>query len=212
MPIADVWRDIGREIEVYTGTRLQRVPAVEGVYAWFYPLLLTTYDLASLVKEVHQVMFFDPAVQGLPNRTVQMPFYWRNLDVSVREQPKHWGGFGGGKAQAWANICDNPDAFDSFRRSLLKASILLPPLYVGKATNLYVRCTQHVNGGDGNTFHNRYERFAARANLTAKQVRQLVFACIRTDTLPVAEGPQGVVAELLEDILKTLSRPSFGLK
>jgi hypothetical protein len=213
MILSDVWRDIGQEIGVYAGTRLDRVPSTPGVYAWFYPLRLTTHDVADLVDEVHKVLFFDPQTRGLPGRTSDFDFIWRRLHVEITETPKRWHTSSGRKEIVWQSIRDNPISLQALRRALLKSSILLPPLYVGKASNLYVRCWQHINGADGNTFHNRYHAFASDKSLTCRNVEDLLFACIQTHSEDQVLGVDGAeMAELIEDVLKALSCPPFGLR
>lgn len=212
MALSDVWRDPGRQINVYTGTRFERVPAVPGVYAWFYPLRLTHFELRPLIEEVQKVLFFDAATNDFAERNTELSFVWRRIKLGIKELPEPWAPFGGYLGEAWEKVTADDAAFSAFRQALMKASIFLPPLYVGTASNLYVRCWQHINGARGNTFHDRYETFAAQQNLTAPLVRDLLFACIPIDAEALEIVSGGTTAELVEGVLKVLSRPPFGLR
>jgi len=212
MALNDVWRDIGQKVAVYSGNRLNQVPAKAGVYAWFYPLRLSTFDLGPLVDEVHKVLLFEPKSNGSLNRHTVVSLPWKQYLIGLRAQPRSWRDLVGRKAEAWAAICDDPEAFDHFRKILLTASILLPPLYVGKTDNLFSRCSQHVNGNDKNTFNRRYEVYAQSAGLTYKSVDDLLFACIETPQENHGRGDPFGMAEIVEDVLKNLCAPPFGLR
>ena len=45
MALNDVWRNLDREIGVVYRGRFENVPHEPGVYAWFYPLKITTDDI-----------------------------------------------------------------------------------------------------------------------------------------------------------------------
>src|SRR5262249_51125150 len=107
----------------------------------------------------------------------------------------------------------NDDTFVNFQQCLLKASIFMPPLYVGKADNLNTRCSQHISGVGSNTFHARFEDFARRLELPLRTVRQLVFVCVRTRLAADedVDPTSGQIHELIEAIMKSICGPPYGM-
>ena len=95
----------------------------------------------------------------------------------------------------------------------MEASLLMPPLYVGKADNLRVRYTQHVEGAgpEANVFHTRFTTFARSVGLPLT-VSDLLFVCIRTDPDTDRALRDANVNELLEHILMQLCQPPFSMR
>ena len=107
----------------------------------------------------------------------------------------------------WSRLSkDDGGAFDELRRVLLQASLLMPPLYVGKAVDLRERCGAHIDSRSG--FAKRYETRADELGLRARRVRDLILVTMRTE----AVGQETDEAErLVEEILKLVARPPYGI-
>ena len=101
---------------------------------------------------------------------------------------------------------------------MLVASILMPPLYIGKTNDLRVRCRQHRSSSkqEENNFHNRFENFTRNKKLNngkeflTTKVEDLIFVCIKTDTIGNLGGDESSTEVLLEEIFKLIATPPYG--
>lgn len=217
MVLNDVWRAIGAEVGFYYEANFDEVPSSPGVYAWFYPLRVISRSqegLQQFVENVQAILNYDPGDKGPPKRELSITFTWWSLSMVASRAPKPFQ-FSEPFRRAWTEITGSDALFSDFQQSLLKASIFMPPLYVGKADNLNSRCGQHLSGVDGaNDFHRRFEEYGRHLNLPVRNVRQLVFACVRTASaddngMGSSSSP---VHEFLESIMKSICAPSFGVR
>ncbi|MBE7483609.1 MAG: hypothetical protein HS104_26975 [Polyangiaceae bacterium] len=206
----DVWRNISSEIGIFWKGRFDRVPPHPGVYAWFYPLRVTTRDLGDFLTEVSQIFAFDAAARGTPAAEVEAAFTWRSIGLHVRVLHKD-GPVPKNVSAQWEQIVSNDARFDQLRRMVLRGSILMPPLYVGKTHNLLTRCGQHLAGSSDNSFHARYVEYARSVGAHAQNVSDLIFACIRTGSSEVDDDNEEMET-VVEEILKRASRPPYGIK
>ena len=115
----------------------------------------------------------------------------------------------------WNEAVADKKKFDNLRRIIMKSSILLPPLYVGKSNNLSIRCSQHRNGNDKkSSFYKRYREFAKKNNVRAQEVSDLLFVCL--STIEETKDNKDIYIEnlesLVEEILKTISKPAYSVK
>jgi hypothetical protein len=217
MVLNDVWRTIGDEVGFFYEKTFDDVPSSAGVYAWFYPLRIfsrTPEGLEQFVTEVQTLLNYDSESEGPSERTGLIPVVWWSWALAASRIPKPLQ-LSDSLRRAWGEICAREDLYSDFQKSLLKASVFMPPLYVGKADNLNTRCGQHLSGSDSaNDFHRRFEDFARRLNLRVRNVRQLVFACVRTGaTVDEAPGlPISPMHELVESIMKSICAPPYGMR
>ena len=214
MRFLSCFRDLtgeGGRLGFYTKETQHRIPETAGCYAWFVPLWLYREDLDEFLRAVSTLVNYEPD----PEKSVDAPFNWERVrflvrrDVDARPTDQ--------KRETWNRVLRDPEARDALQRSLIEASLLLPPLYVGKAANLRRRYLQHAQGtGDGNDFHRRFAACAETSKLPLS-VSDLLFVCIRTPTEPhTAPGNASVASEeldlLTEQILMQLCHPPFSLK
>ena len=109
----------------------------------------------------------------------------------------------------WDEFSKDQKKFDDLRKIIMRASILLSPLYVGKASNLKIRCYQHINGnGSDNSFHKRFEDYANKVNSKSKKVSDLLFVAIKTEE---TQGESQESEKLVEGILKNLVKPKYSI-
>ena len=203
----DIWRKVDTEVLFFTEETFQNVPKYPGVYAWFYPLRIVTKDLNEFIKEVEIMLDYDWKTKGIPERETNIEFSWERINQKTEVQRKK---INLDKFKSmWNQIENDEHKFDEFRKIIMRSSILLSPLYVGKAENLYIRCQQHINGNSTeNSFHNRFEDYAKKNNATANKVSDLIFVTLKT-----GEDPNiGVQTEkLVEEILKCLVKPKYSI-
>ena len=112
--------------------------------------------------------------------------------------------------QAWRDMLQDGSLRQSFSEGLMEASILMPPLYVGKADNLRARYHQHVddNPGDPSDFHRRFDEYAAQADL-GLSVHDLLFVCVLTGHAKNKHLRSYGLNDLLEQVVMRLSGPAF---
>lgn len=204
----NVWRKAQDEFGFYTVDRFSQVPTGPGVYAWFYPLKLSSKDLETFVNQVDGVLRFERSAKNERNFTGILNSDWYKFQVSltpglslkrITSQTKDF----------WNETAKNEEDFLVLREGLLKASILLPPLYVGKAKNLKARLDGHLADSDKNCFGNRFKNYAEKVGLPANKLHELIFVTITTK-LPTSNETHGYSAErMFEDILISLCAPPF---
>jgi hypothetical protein len=200
----DVWRTVGDEIGFFTNETFAKVPATPGVYAWFYPLRIVTNDLSSFMNEVDLVLNYDCDTRGVPIRDHPMSFGWQYLQMTgeLKTKPIDLTTF----QSIWDDALKIESSFNELRKIIMRSSIFLPPLYVGKTNNLRNRCKQHINGTGGNNFNSRFEEYAKKTNSTAKRVSDLLFVSIKISN---EEDILSRYEELVEAMLKYLAKPRY---
>ena len=201
----DLWRSVNNEIGFYTSETFKNIPSIPGVYAWFYPLRIVTKDLYKFIHEVDVVLNYDCDTKGIPRKGTSINFSWDTIFQTVEIQTKtiDLSSF----ERIWNELVSEENEFDELRKVVMRASIFLPPLYVGKTNNLNNRCQQHINGtADDNNFHKRFEDYASLNNSTAKKISDLLFVAIKTRV----ENQHNIKNEgLIEAILKYFTKPKY---
>lgn len=206
MPLDDVWRTFQTSVGIFWKGRFDEVPPFPGVYAWFYPLRITSYVLDEFLDEVRKVHLFDPRTGSFPRVQAEGRLGWsllkwsaslNNPQASLSSDMRH----------TWDQLVGDSDSFERLRRTILKASLLMPPLYVGKAINLRNRSSEHL--ASNSDFAKRYEKRACDLDLSAHRVRDLLLITLQTDTIRT-DGSD--TEALVEEILKVVARPAYGVK
>ena len=215
MSLNDVWRNINQEIGIFWKGRWSDVPGGPGVYAWLYPLRISTYDLGDFLEDIAKVLSFDARSNGLASRALRARLTWEEITVKLRVGPSP-PNIPQDISAAWSKLVADPGNFERLRRVVMRGSLLMPPLYVGKTRSLSVRCHQHLSGTGNNDFHKRFQEFAQRVGLRSAEVNDLLFACIRTgsDSLSAgdAAGEDEAIEGIVEEILKRACRPRYSVK
>jgi len=214
MSLDSVWEDIGREIFVFTSGNFDKVPDTSGIYAWFYPLRISSRNLEEFIDEIHRIHCYDAGIQGKAVHDSFIDFTWDRIGMQIEKHPKQVK-IGKKITEIWEKCISDDALFHQLRKNVMKASIFLPPLYVGKATNLNNRCFQHRQETKENNFHNRYTKYAATVKATAKTIDDLIFACIVTSDLKGGEDSSesySQLEDLVEEIVKYACRPIYSIK
>jgi hypothetical protein len=204
------WRKLNgkftnHELGFYTYETFKNIPSIPGFYAWFYPLQIHSRDLDEFIRVTKMVLDYDASSKGLPSVTGTLNFNWDELEIesTLKSKKQNLDKF----RSIWLEYCSNDDKLSLLNETLHKASFILPPLYVGKATNLYERCQQHLRGGgEINDFHFRYQSHAKNNNIPLKSISDLLFVCIKSgETKEQSEKSE----ELYEAIIKLLAKPKY---
>ncbi len=212
MPLNDIWRKLNSqfaeaEMGFYTMETFGKVPTKPGVYAWFYPLRIHTKDIDEYVKTINLILDYDSTSLGNPESIKDLKFNWDILSIkaTMSTKPVDLTSY----KLTWNNICSDDSNFKKLTETMMRASLFLPPLYVGKATNLNTRCQQHIKGvgsKDVNDFHNRFQDYSLKNKLPIKKISDLLFVCLKTNE---SNEESNRTEELVEALLKNFSKPKY---
>lgn len=193
---------------LYTNETKDSIPATPGCYAWFLPLWLYTDDLDDLVQMVARILRFEPA----PTKQATLRFARDHVEVSVTKTIDTT--VSAVQRQSWNALLQHDASRAALEEILLEASLLMPPLYVGRTSNLQRRYAQHTSGQKGkNDFYRRFTTYVRDRDLKLL-VSDLLFACVRTADIDPAKVhlTSKAVETLIEHVLIRLGRPSFSLR
>jgi hypothetical protein len=202
MKLIDVWTNLHSELGFYNKRNFADVPAAPGVYAWFYPLQICSYDPESFFQDISNVFNYDADVGGVPEKDVSVKMSWRNIlmKVALGDREPSWESF---KVE-WDRACASESSFNALRKVFYKSSILMPPLYVGKTDNLHRRCHQHLFSSG---FSERFTQHAGLKNFqAASKVSDLLLICVRTRA---EHDFSGDFEGMIEEYLKYLTKPVY---
>lgn len=213
MRLNDVWLNVNKEIGFYTKETFEKIPDGPGVYAWFYPLRIITKDPYQFIREVNLILNYDSYINGKPSKNGLVEFKWETIDfnLEVNFKEPNLDSF----LEIWQNATESESSFDQLRRVIMKASIFMPPLYVGKTIQLRRRSLEHITCNDGkNSFNSRYNNFARKNTMKFDRVEDLLFVCIRTIEETNGESQDDIedLEGLVEAIMKNLSKPIYSEK
>ena len=204
--INDVWYNFNERIYFLTRNTFDQAPSTAGVYAWYYPLRVSTYDLKEFINEVLLVMAYDSISGGTLKLSSEIQSSWRRYKFdltsipTIDNLPKAF-------IDSWNKVTNND--FDSVRKDLMRFSLFMPPLYVGKTNSLVRRINEHVNGkANTNSFKQRFEEFAKSNSLSQQSVGDLL--CVAVTSTNTEESEEYV--NLMEYIMKILSAPGFSIQ
>jgi hypothetical protein len=215
--LGNVRSDIGKELKVFADS-FDHVPEEPGIYAWFYPFRLTSEKtVVQFLTELDYINEFDPKREGGFSIEADAETAWDIYALKVARRTKRIETENRRFEEIWQEIKRDDASREEFRKELYKSSILGRPLYVGKASNLYVRIQQHLNGKSG--FANRFAAHveaAKRAGLEvkfgARKIEDLLLVTIHTEKiLASGQSNNNRPEDLMEHILKLATKPPFGL-
>ena len=193
----------------YTKETRSQIPEIGGCYAWFLPLWFYRTDLDELIKLVSAILHYDYQ----PEQHIEAQFNWEAIKLQVRRASRIR------STQrietVWKQALENDSARQMLQQTMLEASLLMPPLYVGRAANLRQRYIQHTEGhGDGNIFHSRFGECVHRLNLSIS-ISDLLFVCVKTPIGLISVLRDAGISdpeELIEQILMRFCRPPFSIR
>lgn len=194
----------------YTRETQHKIPEGPGCYAWFLPLWCYRDDLADMIDLVGGVFDYE----SKPELEVEASFTWDVINLRVRRDSTTQ--VTSMMRDTWARIRSDPDGRKALEQMFLEASLLTPPLYVGRTKGLKQRYLQHTSTGgqSRNDFHRRFTDCVSRLDFKIS-VSDLWFVCIQTDPTSTSQLKRIAgddVEALIEFVLMQLCRPPFSLK
>ena len=198
------------QIGFYTEKTASSIPSKPGIYAWFLPIDVKQ-NIAKDLKRCKSYFSYDSRIKDGFKINGSTEFQWTKFDYEARATEEY-------RTQKtledrWHCMASSfsEDDFKALRQTINLTSIFSKPLYVGLTKNLSGRYEQHVIGGRGNNFHNRFTDFAKSRSLKV-DVGQLIFCCIPFDRF--GSSGEGFMDEdaikVLEYIVKNIVGPVFG--
>lgn len=207
-----VWRNLPSRVGFYTKETRDYIPESSGIYAWFVPLHLYNEDCLSFIQLIQSFYLYDASTRSNDAiKSVGVDFVWDSVSIDVKKCGKY--NLTGEMSLLWTQMLNDLEQRKAFERALLEATILMPPLYVGKADDLKARYAVHTGIGDPgeNNFQNRFTRFALERKLGLR-VSDLLFVCIRTDPDVSQVLRKSKLNKLLEQLMLRLARPPFSMR
>ena len=195
----------------YTKETKDRIPEVPGCYAWFLPLWFYREDLDELMQIVGGVLDYEQE----PEKEVDLPFTWESVKLRARRGTKIRAG-NRTRVATWQKVLADDQARKALQQTLLEASLLMPPLYVGRTNNIKQRYLQHVQDQDleRNSFHSRFTECVKKSELKIS-VSDLLFVCIETPNelrKVLGDSDESEPNLLIEQILMQFCRPPFSIR
>lgn len=208
----DIWYRVNDSIGFYTRQNFDRIPALPGIYAWYYPLRVTTRSLDHFLSDSHTVFEYDAEANAEASGSCEVNYSWTTHQVKLQSKPRRRQ-LSDHHKHAWQQAFVEQEDTDVLRAVLMKATLFTRPLYVGKTQNLARRAHQHITGEtDVNSFNRRFTEYARVKDLSKQDVADLLFVCIPTpETTQINETPTGL-EDLIEEIMKGLSRPPYSVR
>jgi len=212
MALNDELLNLHQKLKYYSFETFKDIPPVPGVYAWLYPLRLKDQEVVSFIEEINLVFNFyydgDEAMQSKAD--VDMGWRKYSIETEFKEVSKsstyitQWK-----KLWLTAAATGDRDDLEGLKKIIFISSIFMPPLYIGKASDLNRRCQEHINGiadKNRNIFHNRFKKFSAFHKTSCRNIEDLIFACINTKAFNIEDKKY---ESLIEKIIMNLIKPLY---
>ena len=195
----------------YTKDTSVRIPESPGCYAWFLPLWIYRDDLRDLMRLVGDLLSYD---YPTPERQTTARFSWETLNLSVRRNADI--SLTDDICATWDDVIHDERCRPAIQQILIEASLLMPPLYVGRTSSLRRRYLDHTDARalHKNTFHSRFSQCVKALGLKIA-VSDLLFVCITTPVelrRALANTTDTRLNAMLERVLMQCCRPPFSLK
>ena len=209
----DVFRNltsVDNRLAFYTKESKSEIPESPGCYAWVLPLWLYDEDLDNLLKMVCDLYSYDQ----IEKRKLNANFTWESVHLDISR---------GTEAKArdemrslWGQVMSDEEARNALQMALMEATLLMPPLYVGRTKDLSRRYIEHTStsASDRNSFGNRFRTFTTQRRIKLS-VSDLLFVCIKTEAKNFTDASiidDTKFNQLIEQILMRFCRPPFSLK
>ena len=209
--ISDIWRNIN--IGFYTYKDRERIPSTPGSYAWYCPLDIKSANYDEFMQTYRTIFEYDCKEEISPiERNTKIKLPWKILEhtmhLTLKNLPKDRTLSNSTIEDLWNEINKNEVSVKNFRIALLKSSILLPPLYVGKTNNLAKRYKEHCESNidsEIGSFKKRFMNHIEKNNINIS-FEDLIFFATTLEDLPEHSE------EFLEEILKLFSQPIYSVK
>jgi hypothetical protein len=206
----DLYAVLHENNNCFTKKNKDNIPTTSGVYGWFYPLKLPPknsiqHDLKKFIKEMQLVYNYDAMCEGVPVKELTSKLNWENVKIKIElELTDKSSEDEENKRREFIENCTD-DEYLQFQIIMMKSSLLLPPLYIGKAKNLYERYKEHLSNSQ---FKTRYSKYADINKL--KPINDLIFMCYKTNSISREDKPESEI--IIENLLMQIIRPRYSKK
>ena len=202
--LTDVWRDLSSRLTLHTASQAADIPEAPGVYAWFFPLDIEASSLDEVSRAISENLRATCYYSAKSKAEGRLHLGWESLSLEAKREARV--DFGK-KQAAWKSIVSNEKAFQRLREALYVATLFCRPLYVGLTNRtLRGRYEEHVTGRKRD-FNTRFTAHMDELKLSYR-VEDLLFACVPLQTSRYSERQ----VKLLEEVLKHLCQPPFGVR
>ena len=197
-------------LRFYTIQTRHEIPSTPGCYAWFVPLWIYEDDLDKQAKTVSEILHYEYR----PEIRQHAQFTWKTVQIDVRHTSRSRNT--DAMRETWKSLLSEPDAQSELEEMLMAATLLMPPLYVGRTNNLNRRYQEHTDPSrkDKNDFRARFSEHMQKLKVRLS-VSDLIFACIHTPprlTTALDKFDPDNIEELIERLLMQFCQPPFSLK
>jgi hypothetical protein len=220
----DILDTLSDRFKIYTYRDRHDIPEIPGTYAWFFPLYMfdnyeTAQELADFYRKVFALDSFFAGGSELTEKEYTSDRHtrsWQSVSIKTEVTISPGGQLPEECQQLWESVRSNPKKQEAFKNSLMAASLLMPPLYIGKSNNLNQRYNEHIKKS---TFNSRFRAFCDAQKIRL-DVHNLLFCCVSLDSeserlmMNDNDGDSDHVDKkdsnvLLEHILMKSARPPF---
>lgn len=195
----------------YTKATRERIPEIPGCYAWILPFWFYSDHLPDLMSSMASVLNYEPK----PEKHTQVSFNWDSFELSISRTNTNSSEHNS-LVNTWETILADNEAKLALQQILLEASLLLPPLYIGRTNNLRKRYLQHTDDSATrvNTFKSRFTKCVNDLGLKLS-VSDLLFVCIETPHQLrqfFGDADDSETNQLIEQMLIRICHPPFSIR
>src|SRR5688572_11717619 len=83
MGLDDVWKTIDTSLGAFWKGRFDQIPQAPGIYAWFYPLRVSSLDFDTFLAETRAVHLYEAREQSTPRAAGTSRLGWSELRFGV---------------------------------------------------------------------------------------------------------------------------------
>lgn len=210
-----ILRNLKNRVGFYVTDNSMSIPESAGIYGWFVPLYLYSDNLDEFTSIINS--FFDHESGKELTKKEIFDFNWSETEVRISKHRRKTT-VDKSVQKRWDTMLASESKKTAFKQALMEATILMPPLYVGKAKNLKERYQQHAWGTaqddtEKNTFHTRFNSFVKSNESVKLKVDELLFVCITfNDDVEKDIKEDDELSKLLEQVLMKTICPPFSLR
>lgn len=217
----NILNTLNRRLKIFTHRDRHEIPESAGTYAWFFPLhVFNDYkdaqDLADFYRKVFALDSLFSAESNLSEKQYIEDRHtrsWQSVTLKAEVTISPGGELPSDCQKIWEKVQSDSLSKSVFEESLIAASLFTPPLYIGKAKDLKVRYSQHIQDSG---FKARFDSFS-RSHSIPLEVHNLIFCCLSLDADSenlmshemISDSDGKDMNYLLEQILMKSARPPF---
>lgn len=200
------WSNISERISYYTYEMKEFIPESSGFYAWYFPLWIYDADLVEYIKLVTEVFAHEETADPSDGYVhMKKDLNWAHLKLKIKRERHQIKPCEDSLVEEWKEAMKSDEAKKVLEETMMTASIIMPPLYVGKADNLNTRYEQHTANS---LFKERFEKRMKELELNIG-VSQLIFCAVEIDPKTNVKLKNKRVNELVEKVVMRMAGPPF---